>query len=294
MLREISIGSRMIGDGHPVYVIAEIGINHIGDMGIAKKLIDAAKEAGCDAVKFQKRTPRECVPLDMREKMRETPWGYITYMEYRYKVEFGEEEYAEIDRYCKEVEIDWFVSCWDKSSVDFMENFSPLLYKIASAALTDKGLLERIRETGRPIILSTGMSSTEQIDAAIKVLGTDKLMLAHTTSTYPCALEELNLRAIGTMLAKYDCPIGYSGHEVGLATTVAAVALGASFIERHITLDRSMWGSDQSASVEPGGLRRLVRDIRSVERAMGDGAKRVYDSEVEAGKRLRLVDDLIK
>lgn len=293
MARLIKLGGRPVGDGHPVYVIAEIGINHNGDLNIAEKLIDAAKEAGCDAVKFQKRNPERCVPPDIRDKMRDTPWGYITYLDYRYKVEFQEREYREIDRYCRKVGIDWFASCWDVDSVNFMEQFSPAVHKIPSAMLTNRELLERVRETGRPVILSTGMSSEGQVHAAVNILDQDRLLLAHTNSTYPCPLNELNLRVILTLRQKYQCPIGYSGHEIGLTTTVASVAIGANFIERHITLDRAMWGSDQSASVEPHGFKRLIKDIRSVENALGDGQKRVYEGEAEASKRLRLVDNLI-
>ncbi len=292
MARVVELKGRPVGDGCPNYIIAEIGINHNGSLEIAKKLIDVAKAAGCDAVKFQKRTPEKCVPAEVRDKMRETPWGYITYLEYRYKVEFGEEEFTQIDNYCRAQKIDWFVSCWDPDSVAFIQKFNTPCIKIPSASLTDKELLESIRDTGVPVMLSTGMSNSEQIDAAIKVLGTKNLLLAHATSTYPCPKEELNLRMITTLREKYPCPIGYSGHEVGLATTLAAVALGASFLERHVTLDRAMWGSDQAASIEPGGLKRLVKDVRNVELALGDGKKRVYESEVIAASRLRLKDTL--
>ncbi len=292
MTRVVELKGRPVGDGYPNYIIAEIGINHNGSLEIAKKLIDVAKASGCDAVKFQKRTPEKCVPAEVRDKMRETPWGYITYLEYRYKVEFGEEEFTQIDNYCRAQKIDWFVSCWDPDSVDFIKKFNTPCIKIPSASLTDRELLESIRDAGTPIMLSTGMSSPEQIDAAVKLLGTDNLLLAHATSTYPCPKEELNLRMITTLREQYPCPIGYSGHEVGLATTLAAVALGASFLERHVTLDRAMWGSDQAASIEPNGLKRLVKDVRNVETALGDGVKRVYESEVIAASRLRLKNTL--
>lgn len=287
MRRVVDISGRLIGDGQPVYIVAEIGINHNGDIAIAKKLIDVAANSGCDAVKFQKRTPELCVPLEQREIKRETPWGYITYLEYRYRVEFGLNEYREIDRYCKEKGITWLVSCWDEPSVDFMQSFDLSAYKIPSASLTDIKLLEHHKKTKKPLILSTGMSTMEQIRTALDVLGTDCLILAHSTSTYPCPVEELNLRAIEMLRKEFACPVGYSGHEVGLPSTVAAVALGACYIERHITLDRSMWGSDQVASVEPGGIERLVKYIRIVEQAMGDGIKRVYESEMPVMKRLR-------
>lgn len=289
MRKELLINGRKIGDGHAVYIIGEIGINHNGDLNVAKKLIDVAAWTGCDAVKFQKRTPEVVVPPDQRDKMRETPWGYISYMDYRYKVEFGYEEYAEIDRYCKERNIDWFVSPWDEESVDFIEQFDPVVYKIASASITDHNLLRHVKATGRPVIISSGMSTMDQVEQAMRILGTDNVALMHTTSSYPCPPEELNLHMITTLREKYECPIGYSGHEVGLPTTVAAVALGANLVERHITLDRAMWGSDQAASVEPGGLERLVKYIRTVEQAMGDGVKRIYDSEQPLIARLRRV-----
>lgn len=287
MSRIVKIGSYTIGEGHPAFIVGEIGINHNGDVEIAKQLIDAAHTAGCDAVKFQKRNPEEAVPEEYKDVMRETPWGLISYLEYKHKVEFGYDEYAEIDRYCKEREVLWFASCWDEDSVDFIEQFSPPCYKAASASLTDLPLMQKMKETGRPLIISTGMSTAEEIDQAVDTLGTDHLVIAHSTSTYPCPPEELNLRMIQTLQSRYDCPIGYSGHEVGLQTTYAAVLLGASYVERHITLDRAMWGSDQAASVEPHGMKRLVRDIRVIERALGDGVKQVYQSEMKARNRLR-------
>jgi N-acetylneuraminate synthase len=292
MARELRLGSRWIGDGHPAYIIAEIGINHNGDLEIAQQLIDSAVDAGCDAVKFQKRTPELCVPDDQRDKMRHTPWGYISYMEYREKVEFGKQEFSKIVDYCNKNKIDWLASAWDEPSVDFLEEFDPILHKAPSASLTDSALLLKMRQQKKTIILSTGMSEMDQINAAVDLLGTDDLILAHCTSTYPCPPEELNLRMITTLREKYPCPIGYSGHEVGLPTTVAAITLGASVIERHITLDRAMWGSDQAASIEPGGLRRLVKYIRVVEQALGDGVKTVYESERASLRKLRRADTL--
>jgi N-acetylneuraminate synthase len=289
MARTVKIGERLVGDGQPVYIVAEIGINHNGDVDIAKRLIDAAKLAGCDAVKFQKRTPELCVPPEQRNIPRETPWGLITYMEYRYKVEFGYEQYAEIDRYCKQQGITWFASCWDVPSVDFIEQFDPPCYKVASASLTDDELLHRLNATGKPILLSTGMSTMDEIRHAVSMLDRDRLIIMHSTSTYPCPPHELNLRMIQTLKREFDLPVGYSGHEVGLQTTYAAVVLGACVVERHITLDRAMWGSDQAASVEPGGFMRLVRDIRVIEQALGDGIKRVYESELAARAKLRRV-----
>ena len=289
MNREIKIGEHMIGDGHPTYVVAEIGINHNGDIEIAKKLIEAAKRYGVDAVKFQKRTPELCVPPDQRGQMRDTPWGYITYLDYRYKVEFDKEQYQEIDRYSKEIGMTWFSSVWDEPSVDFMEPYDPICYKVPSASLTDHNLLSCLRKTGRPIILSTGMSSMEQIRQSVEVLGTDNLMITHTTSAYPCDPDELNLRMIDTLRKEFPCPIGYSGHEVGLIPSVVAVSLGACLVERHITLDRAMWGSDQAASVEPGGFERLVKYIRVTEQSLGNGVKQVYESELPILKKLRRV-----
>lgn len=285
----ININERPVGEGHPTYIIAEVGINHNGDLDIAKKLIDTAVLAGCDAVKFQKRTPELCVPPEQRDLLRETPWGLITYLDYRYKVEFGQDEYAEIDRYCRERGIDWFASCWDIPSVEFIEQFDPVCYKIASASLTDDELLRCINEKGRPVILSTGMSTMDEISHAMSFLDQDRLLIAHATSSYPCKPEELNLRMIPTLQQMFDLPVGYSGHEVGLQTTYAAVVLGACFVERHITLDRAMWGSDQAASLEPQGLLRLVRDVRVIEKSLGDGIKRVYDSEVPSRNKLRRV-----
>lgn len=287
MPKAIQIGNYQVGPDQPTFITAEIGINHNGDINIAKRLIDVAVMAGCNAVKFQKRTPELSVPPDYRDVMRETPWGLMSYLDYRRRVEFGLQEYQEIDRYCKEKEIMWYTSCWDEASVDFMEQFNPPVYKIASASLTDFPLLEKIRDTHRPAILSTGMSTFEEIQAAVQVMDRSNLLLAHSTSTYPCPPAELNLRMIQTLLTHFDVPVGYSGHEVGLQTTYAAVVLGACFIERHITLDRAMWGSDQAASVEPGGLLRLVRDIRVIEQATGDGVKVVYESEMKARQRLR-------
>ena len=292
MRRVINLGDHPVGDRKPTYIIAEIGINHNGELEIAKQLIDAALSAGCSAVKFQKRTPEKCVPLEIQGQMRSTPWGNITYMDYRRKVEFGFDEYKEIDRYCRAKDIAWFASCWDEESVEFIDQFDPPCYKIASATLTYRGLLEKVSATGRPVMLSTGMSSIEQIRAAVRILGRENLLIAHSTSTYPCPKDELNLRLITTLRNEFDCPIGYSGHEVGLATTLAAVALGANFVERHITIDRAMWGSDHAASVEPSGFAHLVKDIRNIETALGDGVKRVYESETTSLKRLRLEDTL--
>lgn len=291
MSRETKIGNQLVGEGHPAYIIAEIGINHNGDINIARQMIDAAVHAGVNAVKFQKRTPEIATPPDQQKQMRETPWGYITYLDYRYKVEFGEEQYREIDRHCKEKGIAWLVSVWDQPSVEFMEQFDTPAYKIPSACLTDYGLLRKTRATGKPLILSSGMSTMEQVHQGVEIAGEKDLILMHCTSTYPCEPEELNLKVIETLRLDFpNLPIGYSGHEVGLVPTAVAVALGACVVERHLTLDRAMWGSDQAASVEPWGFETLVKYIRVTERSIGDGVKKVYDSEIGSMKRLRRVN----
>lgn len=287
--RIVMVGSRSVGYGQPTFVIAEIGLNHNGDIKIAKKLIDAAALAECDAVKFQKRTPDLCVSPEQRNVMRETPWGIMTYMDYRQRVELGQKDYEEINRYCREKGIYWFASCWDVPSVNFIEQFAPICHKISSACLTNDDLLLHINRLKRPVILSTGMSTMDEITHAVSLLDRDRLLLAHSTSSYPCKSEELNLRMIETLSDEFCCPVGYSGHEVGLQTSCAAVTLGACFVERHITLDRAMWGSDQAASVEPHGFSRLVRDIRVIEQALGDGIKRVYQSEESVRAKLRRV-----
>ncbi len=289
MAHAVKIGDKLVGEGHPAYLVAEIGLNHNGSVDIAKRLVDVAILSGCDAVKFQKRTPELSVPPEMRDVMRETPWGTMTYLDYRHRVEFGKAEYQAIDAYCRERSIPWFASPWDEPSVDFLEKFDVPCIKIPSAALTDHELVRHAARTGRPIVLSTGMSTIEQISVTVKLLDPRKLVLLHTTSTYPCSPVELNLRAIQTLRETFGLPTGYSGHEVGLQTTYAAVVLGACFIERHITLDRAMWGSDHAASVEPQGFMRLVRDIRTIESSLGDGVKRVYESEVPIINRLRRV-----
>ncbi len=291
MTREISLGDRKVGDGHPAYLIAEIGINHNGDLEIAKQMIDAAVHAGVDAVKFQKRTPEIATPPAQRSQMRETPWGYISYLEYRRKVEFGEKEYREIERHCRDKKMPWLVSVWDEPSVEFMEKFETPAYKIPSASLTDYGLLRYARSTGKPLILSTGMSTMEQIRKAVANAGREDLVLMHCTSTYPCEPEELNLKMVGTLREDFPkVPVGYSGHEVGLVPSAVAVALGACMVERHLTLDRAMWGSDQAASVEPAGFERLVKYIRVTEASLGDGIKKVYESEQPSLKKLRRVN----
>ena len=286
--RKVEIGGRLVGEGEPCYIVAEIGINHNGDLDLTRQLISAAKLANCDAVKFQKRTVEVVYSEEELARPRENPFG-LTNGDLKRGLEFGAEDYQAIDDYCNLHSIAWFASCWDEGSVDFMEQFSPVCYKIASACLTDDALLRRHRACSRPIIASTGMSGMTRIDHAIKVMGKKDLVLLHTTSTYPTEVGELNLLAIQTLAERYSIPVGYSGHEVGLQTSVAAVVLGACVVERHITLDRSMWGSDQAASIEPQGFARMVRDIRTVEEALGDGELRIFDSELPVMAKLRRV-----
>ncbi len=288
MANTVKIGNRVVGDGESCMFVAEIGINHNGDIDTARKLISAAVLAGCDAVKFQKRTVDVVYTAEELARPRENPFG-PTNGDLKRGLEFDCDQYLAINEYCKQHGIMWFASCWDEASVDFMEQFDPPAYKIASASLTDDNLLRHHRATGRPLMVSTGMSSLEQVDHAVEVMGSDDLVLMHTNSTYPSKPEELNLRAIVTLRERYGVPVGYSGHEVGLATSLAAAVLGACIIERHITLDRAMWGSDQAASVEPHGFSRLVRDVRVTESALGDGVKKVYDSEVPIRQKLRRV-----
>ncbi|MFB7249496.1 N-acetylneuraminate synthase family protein [Microbacterium sp. NPDC056234] len=286
----VSIGSHVIGGGRPVYVIAEIGLNHNGDVELAKRLIDVAAHSGANAVKFQKRTPEISTPEHMRDVPRETPWGTMTYLDYRRRVEFGRDEYIAIGDHATMLGLDWFASPWDVPSVHFLEDLNVVAHKVASASLTDTELLEALRATGKPVILSTGMSTLEQIDRALEVLGTDRVVLMHATSTYPMEPEEANLRVIASLRDRYPgIPVGYSGHERGLQISLAAVAIGAVAVERHITLDRTMWGSDHAASLEPTGLDHLVRDIRVIETALGDGIKRVFPGELAPMAKLRRV-----
>ena len=287
-MTEVKIGDAFVGDGNPCYIVAEIGINHNGDVELAKTLIDMADAAGCNAVKFQKRTIDVVYTPEELAKLRENPFG-ATNGDLKRGLEFGPEEYAEIDRFCRQTGIAWFASCWDEGAVDFIEQFKPPCYKIASASLTDDELLRHHRAKGRPIILSTGMSTLDEIDHAVEVLGTDDLVLLHATSTYPSQYDELNLKAIPELRKRYGVLTGYSGHETGIPSSSAAVALGACVVERHVTMERSMWGSDQAASLGPSGITRLVRDIRLVEMAMGDGEKRVFESEKPIIQKLRRV-----
>jgi N-acetylneuraminate synthase len=284
----VNIAGRTVGAQHPCYVVAEIGINHNGDLSLAKRLIDVAMASGCSAVKFQKRTIDVVYTAAELDRPRESPFG-TTNGELKRALEFSKEQYAEIDAYCREKGIVWFASPWDEASVDFLEQFKVPCHKVASASLTDDRLLRHMRATGKPIILSTGMSTMSQIDHAVEVLGSQNLVILHATSTYPAGYDELNLKVIPVLAQRFKVPVGYSGHETGISSSVAAVVLGAAMVERHLTLDRAMWGSDQAASLEPNGMQRLLRDIRLVETAMGDGQKRLLDRERPIMEKLRRV-----
>lgn len=288
MHTEIKLGDRLVGDGHPCYLIAEIGINHNGSVDLAKDLISIAKNAGWNAVKFQKRTIDIVYTPEELAKPRENPFG-ATNGDLKRGLEFGREQYAEIDEFCKDLGIPWFASCWDEPSVDFVAKFNVPCFKIASASLTDDALLRHTRATGKPILLSTGMSTLAEIDHAVEVLGTENLVILHATSTYPAQYDEIDLRVMPELRKRYGVPIGYSGHETGLPSTVAAVAMGACIVERHITVDRAMWGSDQAASLGPSGITQLVRDVRLVEQAFGSDKKRVFEREIPIMKKLRRV-----
>jgi N-acetylneuraminate synthase len=288
MKKIIEIKGKKIGDGQKPIFIGEVGINHNGSLDTAKRIIDMAKICGVEFIKFQKRTPEICIPENVRDRIIETPWGTITYFDYKKRVEFGIEEFKEIDRYCKEKNIIWFVSVWDIPSVDFMEKFDTSCYKIPSAKLTDRKLLEKLKSTGKPLILSTGMSTQDEIDKAVSILNNTELFIMHCNSSYPSKDEELNLNCIKTLIKKYPQHIiGYSGHEEGISPSLVAALLGAKLIERHITIDRAMWGTDQSASIEFSGLRRLVRDLNLIDKWLGDGIIRLYESEIPVKKKLR-------
>ena len=278
------------------YIIGEIGINHQGDINIAKRLIDIAAAAGCDAVKFQKRDPEICVPEEQKSKPRSWQGKDMTYLEYKHKIEFWENEYNEIDRYCKQQGIAWSASTWDLDSLEFLSSYNIPFIKLPSAMLTNDALLYEFVATGKQVIFSTGMSTKEEIDHAVKVLreaktkynNPHKIGLLHCNSTYPAPIDELNLSGIKTLINMYpDFEIGYSGHEMLLGTTVASILLGASILERHITLDRTMEGSDHACSVTPHGLFKLVSGVRELEAAYGDGIIQVTESEKLVRKKLR-------
>jgi len=271
------------------YLIAEIGINHNGDMQIAKRLIDAAHACSWDCVKFQKRNPDKAVPEAQKNEPKMTPWGMMTYLEYKHRLEFSERDYDYIDKYCREKPIDWSASVWDLDSLAWLQRFDCPFIKVPSALLTDHKLLKCVAQTGRTVILSTGMSTLDEVDAAVEVLQehASQLVVMHCNASYPARLDELNLAMIPKLRERYGCVVGYSGHEFGLDSTTIAVSLGAEVIERHITLDHSMWGTDQSSSVEPQGMDKLYKQIRSVHAILGDGVKRIYESELPVRKKLR-------
>ena len=285
---KIKIGKKTIANGKQPYIVGEIGINHNGDIELAKKLMQVAKECGCDAVKFQKRTVEEVYTPEELARERHSPFGK-TNGDLKRGLEFGLKEYKIIDKHAKKLGLDWFASCWDKKSVDFIEQFNPPAYKIASACLTDDELLKYTKSKGKPVILSTGMSTIAEIEHAIDILGKDNLILCQCTATYPTELAEVNLKVIETFKNKFSCLVGYSGHEKGYIPSVLSVVYGAVFVERHITLDRTLWGTDQAASLEPEGLRRMIRDIKNIAIASGDGKKIVYESEKPIIKKLRKV-----
>ncbi len=285
-MKTVKISNKIIGENKPVFIIAEIGINHNGSLNNAKKLINIAHLFGCDAVKFQKRTVDKVYTKEELSMPRSSVFGE-TNGDLKRGLEFGYEEYKEIDRYCRELGILWFASAWDTESVDFLEKFDVCAHKIPSALITNEELLKRVKQTGKPILISTGMSTMDEIENAIRIVGEDNTVIFHCTSTYPNQNNEINLKVIPMLKSKFDCPIGYSGHEKGIVPSTIAVVLGACAVERHITLDRTMWGSDQAASLEPEGLRKLVRDIRNVNDFLGDGIKKVYESEIPIKKKLR-------
>lgn len=270
------------------FIIAEIGINHNGNIKNALKLIDAAKLAGCDAVKFQKRIPEVCVPEDQWEIIRDTPWGKMKYIDYKKKIEFGKKEYDIIDKYCKKLSILWSASCWDLKSIDFIEKYKVKFHKIASACITNLELLHKYKKIKKPVIISTGMSTEKEIAKAVQILSQKNLSILHCNSSYPAPNNQLNLKYIKRLKAKYKkAVIGYSGHEINLSATIASVVLGAKIIERHITLDKSMWGTDQMSSIEPLGFARLIKDIRTVEESLGVPKKIVFPEEKKMMKKLR-------
>jgi len=273
-----------------VYMISEIGINANGDMQIAKKLIDATFACGWDCVKFQKRNPEKCVPEHQKNQPKSTPWGEMTYLEYKYRMEFKECQYDYINTYCKEKPISWTASVWDRDSLDFILKYDVPFIKIPSAMLTEVDLLKEIAYSGKPILMSAGMSTLDEIDESVELLeryAQDNFALMHTNSTYPAPLEDLNLNMIKTLKERYNCTVGYSGHEYGLEPSVIAVAMGAKIIERHITLDHNMWGTDQAASLEVHAMDMLGKRVKEAEAVLGDGIKRITPSELIARNKLR-------
>ncbi|GHS95063.1 sialic acid synthase [Planctomycetales bacterium] len=290
MNRQINLGDRLVGDNEAVYFIAEIGINHNGDLQAAKKLLDATFATDWDCAKFQKRTPDICVPEKQKSVLRQTPWGEMTYLAYRRRVEFQKAEYDIIDRYCREKPLTWTASVWDLPSLEFLAAYKTPFIKIPSAKITDLELVEESAKLGKPVFLSTGMSTLEEIDAAVNLLEkhlTKNYLLFHVNSTYPAKLDELNLSVIGTLKERYDCLVGYSGHEQELMPSQIASIYGACAIERHITLDHTMWGSDQAASLELHGMDLLVKRVRATKKIIGNGVKIITDGEMKIREKLR-------
>lgn len=284
-----------LGENHPTYLIGEIGINHNGDMQIIKRLIDSAFACGWNCVKFQKRVPELAVPEQQKNVMRDTPWGRMTYLEYKKRIELTREQFDYIDSYCKEKPISWSCSPWDLLSLEFLARYDLPWIKIASASLTNLELIKEAARTYKPVMLSTGMSTEEEIDAAVNVLekyGQGDYALLHTNSAYPAKDEELNLLRISTLKERYNCIVGYSGHEYDINPTVIAAALGAKILERHITVDHNMWGTDQKSSLEVRGMDFLARRVRSIDVYLGNNRIEVTESEFPVRDKLRIVKEL--
>jgi len=287
---KLKIGNRFIGDNEPVYLIAEIGINHNGDIQVAKRLLDATWATGWDCGKFQKRTPDICVPENQKNVMRQTPWGEMTYLEYKKRVEFKKPEYDYIDRYCREKPLDWTASVWDLPSLEFLMRYDVPFIKLPSAKITDLTLVEECARSGKPVFASTGMSTLAEVDTLVELLEKrlgKNYVLFHCNSTYPAKLDELNMLMINTLRDRYDCLVGYSGHEEEIMPATIAPVYGACIIERHVTLDHTMWGTDQAASLEIRGMDFLAKRVRSVRTIAGDGIKTVFEGEEKMRTKLR-------
>jgi N-acetylneuraminate synthase len=290
MAKKIKIGNRFVGDGEPLYLIAEIGINHNGDLQIAKKLIDATWATGWDCAKFQKRTPDICVPEHQKSVLRQTPWGEMTYLAYKHKIEFQKKEYDYIDRYCREKPLDWTASVWDIPSLEFLLNYNVPFIKIPSAKMTDHKLIKASADSGKPLIVSTGMSTLDEVDMTVELLekhAKGNYVLFHTNSTYPAKLNELNLQMIKSLKDRYDCVVGYSGHEYEIDPSIIVPVYGASVLERHITLDHNLWGTDHGASLEIRGMDALAKRIRATQFIVGDGIKTISEDEKKMRDKLR-------
>ncbi len=288
-MKEIKIGDKFVGDGHPCLIIAEAGINHQGDVNIAKKLIDVASFCGADAIKFQKRKIGRILTKQGLDMPYDNPNSFgKTYGEHKYALELSEEEYKDLKKYTEDKNLIFLASAWDEESADFLESIGVAAYKMASADLTNLPLLEHIAKKGKPMIISTGMATMKDVDEALNHVKkwNNQIILLQCTSTYPCNFEEVNLNVIKTFKEKFGCLVGYSGHEKGIAVSSVAVALGASVIEKHLTLDRTMKGGDHAASLEPEGLRRIVRDVRFIEKAMGKYEKELQKSEIPIKEKL--------